>query len=690
MTEGVSSDPSSRRRPRARSSDRAPRRIDSAHRFAFAVMLAGIGLVAAIAATGGFATLAHPSLAYIIYALLTIGGELFMLRLPSRSNEVLLSASSIFAYATALRFGPGLAMVALGIGALAKGVVDRRPPIKTAFNTAQHTMTVGLAGLVYHHLGGHASVIGSQDLPPALLGALAYLVINYTLTGTVVALATGTRVSSQLFRGFGVWLPVEGVMLCFAPVVPIVAGRSLWMFPLLLVPFLGVYYSAQIALRAEFASMHDALTGLPNRVLFRMRVEQALLRTRHTRERVLVLVLDLDSFKEVNDTLGHGRGDELLCAIAERLRRALREADVVAHLGGDEFGVVVSNLKPNLLTPELLADRIREALDTPFQLADLWVNAQSSIGIAVAPDHGSDAEKLIQCADVAMYQAKTTGTGYARYDAERDPHRPDNLRLVQELREGIGRGELILHYQPKVQISDGEVVGVEALARWKHPTRGLLMPIDFIELAERTELVRSLTLSVVRQAARQTMEWMRAGICVPVAVNLSPRILLDVALATDIAVVLEEEGLPTEMLEVEVTESCLVADPDRTAEVLGRLNETGVQISIDDFGTGYSSLALLKRLPVDTIKIDQSFVANLASDANDMVIVESTVKLALGLGLEVIAEGVESAEAWRLLSRCGCRQAQGFHICRPLPPDELVSWLLHQPPAEQYALAGSA
>ena len=659
-----------------RGSDPDLRRLDPAHAFAFAVVLAGIGLAAAIGAGGGFDLLAHPPTAYLLYAALVIAGELFMLRLPSRSNDVLLSASSIFAYATALRYGPGPAIAVLSAGALIKGAVDRRPPIRTVFNAADHGLTVGLAGLAYEHLGGHLGLIVGSDLLPALAGAVVYLAVNYTLTGIVVALATGVKVGRQLIGGVGIWLPVEGVMLCFAPVVPVVTQHSLFMFPLLLLPFLGVFYSARIALAAEHASMHDALTGLPNRVLFRMKVEQALTRTRHTGSRVVVMVLDLDSFKEVNDTLGHGRGDDLLCAIAERLRRALREADIVARLGGDEFGVVVTSSKQHVAAPELLADRIRETLETPFQLGDLWVNADTSIGIACSPEHGSDAEKLIQRADVAMYQAKAAGGGYERYDADRDPNRPDNLRLLSELREGIDRGELVLHYQPKVSIADDRIVGLEALARWNHPSRGLLMPADFIELAERTELVRSLTLSVVRQAARQSVMWMSAGVRLPIAVNLSPRILLDVALPTDIAVALEEEGLPPELLEVEVTESCLVADPDRTAEVLGRLNATGVRISIDDFGTGYSSLSLLKRLPVDTIKIDRSFVGNLATDLNDQVIVESTVKLGLGLGLEVIAEGVENREAWQLLSDYGCGQAQGFHICRPVPPAKVMEWLV--------------
>jgi diguanylate cyclase (GGDEF)-like protein len=674
-----------RRRPdsehASRSSDARRGHRDPAHLFALSVILAGLGFAAVLGSSGDFARVVHPPLAYVVFAVLVTASELFVLRLPSRANDVLLSASSVFAYGSALLYGPGPAMAALCVATLVKGVRDRRAPLKTAFNTAQHGLTVGLAGLAYQGLGGHVGAVATGELPAALGGAITYLAVNYMLTGIVVALATGARVVTQLVRGLGAWLPVEVVMLGFAPVVAIVAQHSLSMIPLLMLPFVGVVYSARIAVRAEYASVHDALTGLPNRVLFRMRVEQALGRARHTGEGVVVMVLDLDSFKEVNDTLGHGRGDDLLQGIAERLRQALRDADVVARLGGDEFGVLLTTTALQPLMPEILAKRIGGALEPPFQLGDLWVNAETSIGIACSPEHGSDAEKLIQRADVAMYQAKGAGTGHERYDADRDPNRPGNLRLLQELREGIDRGELLLHYQPKVSVPDNVVVGVEALARWNHPTRGLLMPGDFIELAERTEVVRSLTLAVIRQAARQAVAWMDAGLHLPVAVNLSPRVLLDVALPTDIAIALEEEGLPAAMLEVEVTESCLVADPDRTADVLGRLNETGVRISIDDFGTGYSSLTLLKRLPVDTIKIDRSFVGDLANDADDIVIVDSTVKLAAGLGLGVIAEGVESNEAWELLAQLGCAQAQGFYICRPLQADQLLEWLEARQPA---------
>jgi diguanylate cyclase (GGDEF)-like protein len=673
MQQGVSLRPPDWDRDIARAGDASRASVDPAPLFALAVMLAALALAALIAHAHGFELIAHPPIALVVFAELVVAGELFVLRMPSRTSDVLLSASSIFAFATALRYGPGPAMAALSFAALLKAVVDRRPVVKVGFRTAQRGLTVGLAGLAYQRLGGHAS--SAVDLVPALVGAAVYLLLDYGLNETEAALSSGARVGTSLLRGVGVWLAVEGVMLGLAPVVPIAAQYSLAMIPLLLLPFLGVFYSSRIAVAAEHASMHDALTGLPNRVLFRRCVEEALVRSRRSNANVLVMMLDLDGFKEVNDALGHACGDELLEAIADRLRRALRGADVVARLGGDEFGVVVTTTSVSPQIAQVMAGRITASLETPFQLGDLWVNAGTSIGIASSAEHGLDAERLIQRADVAMYQAKTTGVGWQRYDAEHDPNRPDNLRLLQELREGIDAGELVLHFQPKASVPDRTVTGVEVLVRWNHPTRGLLMPADFIELAERSDVVRSITLEVLRQAARQCAMWRGLGMHLPVAVNLSPRILLDVALPTDIAQALEEAGLPPELLEVEVTESCLIADPDRSAEVLGRLKETGIRISIDDFGTGYSSLALLKSLPVDAIKIDKSFVISLASEANDRVIVESTVKLAQGLGLEVIAEGVEDEDTWDLLADYGCGQVQGFYFCRPLPARGLMSWM---------------
>jgi diguanylate cyclase (GGDEF)-like protein len=390
------------------------------------------------------------------------------------------------------------------------------------------------------------------------------------------------------------------------------------------------------------------------------------------------MLLDLDRFKEVNDTLGHGKGDELLCGIAERLSRALRDVDVVARLGGDEFGVLLTLPERDEGALMAVAARIHDALEPPFSLGDLWVDAGASIGIASAAMHGGDAEALIQRADVAMYLAKEARTGCELYDLARDPNAPERLDLIRDLRKGIEANQLVLHYQPKIDLRDDRLTGFEALVRWQHPTRGLLSPAEFIDLAERTDAVRGLTLQVIEKALRQVAEWRADGHEVPVAVNLSARVLLDVALPTDIERLLDEIGVPAHLLEVELTESSLIADPERTAIILERLNATGVRVTIDDFGTGYSSLVLLRRLPVDAIKIDRSFVIDMEDDAEDAAIVESTIGLANNLGLDVVAEGVESANVLERLREMGCHQAQGYYMCRPQPPELLDDWVDQQ------------
>ena len=659
-----------------RASDAARKRPGPAEIYAMSVIAVAVVFVAVLVAAGRFDGFRHVSPRMLLFMALAVAGELYMLRIPARTGDLLLTASSLFAYATALLFGPGPAMAALVLGTLIKdGVRDRRPIIKTAFNAADHGLTVGLAALVYEVLGGHLGARVVEHPLAAMAGAATYLCVNYLLTGTVIALATGARVVRHLATGLGSWLPVEGVMLASAPVVALVGQSGLLLLPLVVLPLLGVDYSARIAMRSEYASLHDALTGLPNRVLFRRRVEEALGRASRSGGEVVLMVLDLDRFKEVNDTLGHGRGDELLRHIADRLRNAVREADVVARLGGDEFGIVMVQPHSGQAEALDLARRIEDALDAPFALADLWVEGNASIGIACAPEHAEDAETLIQRADVAMYQAKQGGGGHRVYDPEADPNLPGKLRLLQDLRPAIEAGQLLLHYQPKVRVGDGALQGVEALVRWQHPTRGLLFPADFIELAERSNVVRALTLRVVRDAVRQAAQWLAQGSELSVAVNLSPRVLLDVALPADIALILEEEALPPRLLEVEITESCLIADPERTADILERLSETGVRISIDDFGTGYSSLSLLKRLPVDAIKIDRSFVGDVAHDANDMAIVESTIQLAASLGLVSVAEGVETPEAWACLEAFGCDEAQGYYVSRPLPAADIEAWL---------------
>jgi diguanylate cyclase (GGDEF)-like protein len=433
--------------------------------------------------------------------------------------------------------------------------------------------------------------------------------------------------------------------------------------------------------RLRHQALHDGLTGLPNRSLLYSRLKRAIAAAGRGDKRLAALMLiDLDRFKEVNDTLGHDHGDELLVEVAVRLRGALRRGDTLARLGGDEFAVLLPELPERAAVAEL-AGRLQDALGRPFALRGVAVELEASIGVALCPDHGDDVHTLVQRADVAMYDAKRAQAGIATYSAERDPYSADRLGLLAELRRAIARDELVLHYQPKVSVDGGEVIGVEALVRWQHPTRGLLGPVEFVPLAERTGTVAELTRWVVATALRQARAWIEAGRPLPVAVNLAAANIVDVTLPDAIAALLAEHRVPGGLLECEISEHTVMADPLRAMEVLGRLRDMGLRLSLDDFGTGHSSLAYLKRLPLDEVKIDRSFVAGMTQDENDAVIVRSTIDLARNLGLDVVAEGVEDAATLHGLGELHCDVAQGFHLSRPLPADELDAWLAAWPGA---------
>ena len=429
-------------------------------------------------------------------------------------------------------------------------------------------------------------------------------------------------------------------------------------------------------LRTEVAdhqrqALHDPLTGLPNRTLFADRVHQSIKLASRNRSTLAVMLLDLDRFKEINDTLGHHNGDLLLQQIGPRLTKLLRDTDSVARLGGDEFAVLMLDV-PDPSAVILVAEKIRRELQKPFVVQGLSLHVDASIGIALHPQHGSDVETLLQRADVAMYMAKAAGTGRELYTADRDENSPGRLALMGELRHAIDAGELLLHYQPKVHLRTGEVRGVESLVRWNHPMRGLLPSSEFVPIAENTGLIEPLTMETLRMAIKQARGWLDEAREMTVSVNLSVRSLLDATLAREVAFLLDRFKVPAHILELEITESSIMADPTRARATLVQLASMGVRLSIDDFGTGHSSLAYLKRLPVHSLKIDKSFVINMASDENDLVIVQSTIDLAHNLGLEVVAEGVETEEVWNRLRSLGCDIAQGFWRGRPVPAEELT------------------
>lgn len=439
---------------------------------------------------------------------------------------------------------------------------------------------------------------------------------------------------------------------------------------------IAAYVSKRVtkqALTLEHQALHDELTGLPNRTLFQDRLEQAILKGQRLASSFAIILMDLDRFKEVNDTLGHDVGDLLLKEVGLRLTGTVRASDTVARLGGDEYVVLLENLSGQYI--ERVAEKILHALERPFPLNGEMVDISASMGIARFPEHGTDAITLTRHADVAMYAAKHNHIGYTVYSAQQEHGSRADLALKSQLRHAIERDELVLHYQPKINHATGKVMGVEALIRWQHPKRGFLSPDLFISAAEKTGLIGPLARWVLTKALLQCTQLHQAGMFISVAVNLSTRNLHDRHLPAEIASLLANAQINPAYLVLEITESAVMDNPVLALEILNQLDEMGVTLAIDDFGTGYSSLAYLSKLPVDEIKIDKSFVIDMMNDRQAAVIVRSTIDLAHNLGMKVVAEGVETGEAWNTLTQWGCDFAQGYYMSKPLPADQLMQWL---------------
>jgi diguanylate cyclase (GGDEF)-like protein len=434
------------------------------------------------------------------------------------------------------------------------------------------------------------------------------------------------------------------------------------------------------ASRHEYEALHDALTGLPNRKWFREQAEEAVQRG----QRGAIVLVDLDRFKDVNDALGHHAGDELLRAVAQRLPSSLRTDDTVARLGGDEFGLILPGLPDAAHALELLG-RVREALAAPLVLEAVPISIEASFGVALYPAHGDAVEQLLRHADAAMYQGKRGTTKLVVYEPATAPH-PTQSPIVQgELRRALEHDELVLHYQPKVELASGQLRGVEALVRWNHPQRGLLPPAEFLPAAEQSSLIDPLTTWVLRRALADHASWAALGTPWPVAVNVSPRNLEAPAFPELVAALLAEFGVQAGRLGLEITETALAADAVAAAKAVRALAGQGIAIAIDDFGTGYSSLSQLRTVPIAELKLHRSFVVDLAQDQRDRAIVRSVIGLAAGLGCRVTAEGVETPESAGWLAEAGCQLAQGFLFSKPLPYGELVNRYARRADAEDVA-----
>jgi diguanylate cyclase (GGDEF)-like protein len=616
---------------------------------------------------------------FLVVAALVVLGELRPLVTAGSPDANGVSTSTAFVFALLIHWGLGVAVLMQTVAAIIADTARQKAPWRTAFNVAQYALSFSAAGATLWVFGArptplHPLSVHGAALPGIAAAAVVFFLCNNALVSQALVLHDHTKFRTQFFSDWSYQVASTGALLGLAPIVVVVMERGPWLVPLLLLPLFAVYATAAMSLEKERQAYHDSLTGLANRKLLVEDARSRIATADDANLGVALFLLDLDRFKEINDTLGHQVGDALLQLVARRLAAVVRPEDTVARLGGDEFAILVTDV-PHVRQSMDVAERVRAALAEPFRHDGMSFEIEASIGVALHPDHGHDFETLLQRADVAMYVAKERSTGIETYSTEIDRHSTIRLGMVAELRNALEHGELELHYQPKADLRTGDVVGVEALLRWCHAERGMVPPDEFIPLAEQTGLMRAITQFVVDTALRQLAEWWGQGLRVQAAVNVSARDLYDRDFADFLRQRLVEHGVPPRALMVEVTEGVLMADPGRAATTLLSLADIGVGVSLDDFGTGYSSLVHLKRLPVSEVKIDRSFVMRMDVHEDDAAIVRSIIDLASALGLRVVAEGVETQEAWDRLAVYGCDAAQGWYLSKALPAEQVTAWL---------------
>jgi len=627
---------------------------------------------AAVAALALAATLAHThpwatDPLFWLLAALCLAGEALPIRLARRTSFDEVTISTAFAFAVLLAFGALPAMALYALVTLTVDLARRREPTRITFNAAQYTLTLATPALIC------ALLIGAPDpdtitgnVPTIVLAAAALFATNHILAATGSAILTNHPTLPYIRSDLGFYTWTSGFQLALAPVLIASAHQDLLLLPLLTLPLIAIFLGGRAAVVNQHRALHDDLTDLPNRRRLSEQLDDALEQAADADPLALVLV-DLDDFKAINDTLGHDLGDALLHQVAARLRAAAPADAVVGRLGGDEFAMIVPGA--DAVAAQAVTRRLLERLEAPFDVSAFALDVRASAGVAVHPGHGTTRSSLLKCADVALYRAKELGSHVEVYADGASPG-ADGLVLAEDLRRGVQAGELVLHYQPKLALDDHRPDGVEALVRWQHPELGLLAPAAFIPVAEQSNLIKAVTDWVLESVIAQCASWRASGLDLRVSVNLSSRSLLDRTLSAQVHALLARHDVPSSMLQVEVTETRIVADFTRARRVLQELQVLGVRIAIDDFGTGYSSLAQLQQLPADEIKIDKSFVMHMETNANDAAIVRSTIGLGRNLALDVTAEGVEDEETLDRLVDLGCDYVQGFLLGRPAPADE--------------------
>jgi diguanylate cyclase (GGDEF)-like protein len=581
-----------------------------------------------------------------------------------------------FAFSIVLLGSPIVAIAAMAFCTLYVDVRDHKSLTKIVFNAAQITTSLAAGALVLQLFGLRAPITDAGRLSYrwgigiVVAGALVFTA-NGLLTCIVLTLHYKTSLRSMMGRSFFLSISADGALLALSPIFVVAIEFSLLMLPLLGVTALLIYQSTQQALRRAHEANHDSLTRLLNRRTFDNHLA-GFLASHSDDVRGVVLLLDLDGFKEVNDRLGHQTGDMVLIGVADQLTRSAPEAAVVARLGGDEFAVLIPDVGSEASTIALV-EQLRTELTRPIVVDGFPLSVGVSIGLAFIPTHGRTPEDLLSAADVAMYRAKRYRTGVESYKALGSRPERGRLGLLGELSNAIAADQLKIHYQPLTRFCDGAPNAMEALLRWQHPTLGQVPPNDFITLAEHTDLIGPLTQFVLSQATTDARAVDRFDM--RLSINVSARNLQDRRFPASVLKALDEAALDTSRLELEITESAIASEPERSLFAISALREAGVRVAIDDFGTGYSSFSMLRDFTVDRLKIDASFVDGIAHSQRQQHLVKAIVTLAKGLGIETVAEGVETEEAWITLANLGCDVAQGYLICRPVPLPGLVEWL---------------
>ncbi|MET9339583.1 MULTISPECIES: putative bifunctional diguanylate cyclase/phosphodiesterase [unclassified Nonomuraea] len=650
--------------------------------WAFLLAVSVIGFTALLVAElrldlAGLAELARTPLFWVL-AVLVVLGELRPVMVSSATAVGGTYPATMFTFAVLLHYGLPVAVLMQVVGIAVNGIVTRKAWHRVMFNIAQATLAFTAAAVVLGLFG----IVPTPSAPwvpagfamvPIALSGVAYFAARALLVCGAVALHERRSLSRVLRATVGPQALVYAGLLGLAPLVVVVMQDSPGLVPLFVAPLAAVYFTATLSMRRDHQALHDELTGLPNRKMLIVSTEEALAECRPD-ERVGLFLIDLDRFKEVNDTMGHPVGDRLLQMVAHRLTHSVRPGDVVARLGGDEFAVLLPSIRDTHAAREVAA-RLRAALTEPVRLEGMTFDMDGSVGIALFPDHAPDFELLLQRADVAMYLAKEGRTGVELYQPDKDRNSPERLGLLGDLRRAVDNRELRLHYQPKVDLATGEVRGMEALLRWRHPVRGPISPADFIPLAEQSYLMRQITEYVIDAAMEQAARWWHTGLQVQISVNVSARDLLDSALPDQLEAGLSRFRLPPEAIQLEVTERILMGDQAYTHDTIRALAALGVPLALDDFGTGYSSLIRLQRLAASEVKIDASFVQRMSCSEDDERIVRSIVDLVRSLGLRSVAEGVESDELALRLADMGCDMGQGWLFGRAMAPADATVWL---------------